>query len=89
MSIASPATEPAFATTSDVAEAAQLHRTTLLKLRRLGPEGPFKLGRDYVHLGCGNRRLGWNKSQALTSLWSFNRQSWREVETFSGSRNPR
>lgn len=89
MSIASPTTEPAFATTSDVAEAAQLHKTTLLKLRRLGPEGPFKLGRDYVHLGCGNRRLGWNKSQALKSLWSFNRQSWREVETFSGSRNPR
>ena len=48
MSIASPTKEPAFATTSDVAEAAQLHKETLLKLRRLGPEGPFELGRDYV-----------------------------------------
>ena len=89
MSIASPTAEPVFATTKDVTEAAQLHPYTLLKLRRLGPEGPFELGRDFVFLGAGTRRLGWDKSQALKSLWRFKQQSWREVETFSGSRDPR
>ena len=81
--MAQPTAPPVTATTAEVAEAAKLNPETIRRLRRMGQVGPFKEHRDWIHIGLGQKKLGWNKNQALQSLWAYKRQPAQEVETFS------
>jgi hypothetical protein len=52
-----------------------LHRETIQKLRRLGADGPFKEGRDYVFVGISNGKLLWDLDQTEQSLRLWKRPS--------------
>ena len=52
-----------------------LHRETIQKLRRLGADGPFKEGRDYVFVGFGKGKLLWDVDQTEQSLRLWKRPS--------------
>ena len=54
--------------TKELARWIPLHRETIQKLRRLGADGPFKEGRDYVFIGFGKGKLLWDLDQMQQSL---------------------
>ena len=70
------------ATTNQLTQWIPLHVETIGRLRRLGVDGPFKEGRDYVFVGFGKGKLIWDVRQVQQSLWSWKKPS-EEVETFS------
>ena len=70
------------ATTNQLTQWIPLHVETIGRLRRLGVDGPFIEGRDYVFVGFGKGKLLWDVRQVQQSLWSWKRPS-KEVETFS------
>ena len=76
-----------FATTKEVAQAAHIHPETLRRLKR-STEGPFQESRDWFRIGLGNKRIRWDKEQALASLRSYKRPPSSTVETFSWCPDP-
>ena len=76
-----------FASTKEVAQAAQIHPETLKKLRRIS-DGPFQENRDWFFIGLGTKRIRWDLEQALASLRYFKRPPSASVETFSRSLEP-
>lgn len=89
MSIASTAAPPkATATTQETAKHLRIHYDTLCRLRRLGKQGPFRQGRDFIFIGIGTKKLLWDKSEALRSLWAFKQEPAAEVETFGRDPSP-
>jgi hypothetical protein len=52
-----------------------LHRETIQKLRRLGADGPFKEGRDYIFIGFGKGKLLCDLDQTQQSLCLWKKPS--------------
>jgi len=48
-----------------------LHEETIQRLRRLGADGPFKEGRDYIFVGLGKGKLLWDLEQTQQSFRSW------------------
>ena len=61
--------------TKELSQWIPLHRETIQKLRRLGADGPFKEGRDYVFVGISNGKLLWDLDQTEQSLRLWKRPS--------------
>ena len=71
-----------FASTKEVAQAAQIHPETLKRLKR-SSDGPFQENRDWFFIGLGTKRIRWDKAQALESLRTYKRPPSSSIETFS------